>query len=169
MTWEPLAPDAWHLLERINVGLSGRGHHFANEGSTGWRIGWPWIHVEAYGGDYDSAYRSPIFLGPIQSPSGQQHLLLLTFDGPAFIWGGKKIFHATTYPTHASWSAYDPVFSRSSAGLDFSDPRPLSIFGAQRDAKDPSHLTIVYQFGPDKGIIDARLDDAGKIVLARQP
>ena len=126
-------------------------------------------------GDYRSIARfdpvasNLLYLGPLTTPSGQQRLIHLSFDGPAFVWGTKKPFRVTSYPTHWSLRQYTPVESDLSAGLNYADLRPFKIFSAQRDPNDPSHLTMVYQFGPDNGTIDARLDNAARLDLTRRP
>jgi hypothetical protein len=173
--WGPVSPSCWavFLVSNRDVGLrqpasqqipEGRQH---NTPIHEWR-------VEVVNGDYRSApqfghaLNSLLYLGSLTTPGGEQRLIHVSFDGPAFVWGAKKPFRVISYPTHWSLRKYTPVESDSSASLDYSDLRPFKLFPAQHDQNDPSHLTMVYQFGPDTGTIDARLDDAGQVTLSRR-
>lgn len=174
--WGPVSPSCWavFLVRNLNVGARQPANpqpsevHVHNAPIHEWR-------VEVVNADYRSAPRlghalnSLLYLGSLTTPGGGQRLLHLSFDGPAFVWGTKKPFRVISYPTHWSLRTYAPIESDSSAGLDYADLRPFKIFPAQRDPNDSSHLTIVYQFGPDQGIIDARLDNAGRLSLSRRP
>ncbi len=108
------------------------------------------------------------FLGPGGVFAGQRWIVNVSFDSPAFICGEKRPFRAFTFPTGFSLRAYPRIDSRSSADLDFSDLRPLKLFPAQRNPKDPSMLTFKYQLGPTEGLIDARLQDDGTVVFFRR-
>ncbi|MFI5378821.1 MAG: hypothetical protein ACHRHE_05970 [Tepidisphaerales bacterium] len=174
--WGPISPSCWSvfLVRNLNVGLRQPANRQQSEGDVHNAPIHEW-RVEMVNGDYRSApqfghaLNSLLYLGSLTTPGGEQRLIHLSFDGPAFVWGGKSPFRIVSYPTHWSLRAYTPVESDSSAGLDYSDLRPFKIFPAQRDPKNPSHLTMVYQFGPDKGTIDVRLDNAGQLTLSRRP
>lgn len=159
-------PGYLYSLDRISDSLAGRVKCVS--GLRNLYITVPTTASQAAEGENQAL----VFMHRLHTPAGRERLVLLTFDGPSFVWRSENPFRAQAADTGFSFRRLPSVWLKT-VNFPFSpkDTRPLRLFAGQPDPLDPTHFTIPYDLGGDPGTIDGWLqnDDSIKLLLRDGP